>query len=202
MRTYRIVEVVILSVILSLLFVGQSAFGAARSWDMDKAHSNVFFSIDHIFSKVQGHFNEFSTVVNFDPANLQESKLVFEIKSASINTNIAKRDKHLQSADFFDAAKFPVIRFESTSITDAGNGVYDVVGKLTVKGAEYDLTLPLILAGIKDHPAAKGKEVVGFNGNLTLDRLAHKIGGGKFYEMGIVGKDVDVFVSLELLAKK
>lgn len=202
MRIFRIVEVVILSVILSLLFVGQSAFGAARSWDLDKNHSNVYFSIDHIFSKVQGHFNEFSTVVNFDPANLQESKFVFEIKTASIDTNVAKRDKDLQSANFFDAGKFPVIMFESEKVTDAGNGVYDVKGKLTVKGEKYDLTLPLTLVGLKDHPAAKGKEVAGFNGNVTLDRLALKVGGGKLYEMGVVGKDVDVFVSLELLAKK
>ena len=151
MRILRITGVAGL-LILSVLFVGQSAFGAARSWEMDKAHSNVYFSIDHVFSKVHGHFNEFTTMVNFDPANLQESKFVFEIKTDSIDTNIAKRDKHLQSADFFDAAKHPVMKFESDTVTDVGNNVYKVAGKLTVKGQTYNLILPLTLVGIKDHP--------------------------------------------------
>ncbi len=187
---------------LFFLFVTQSAFAAARSWEMDKAHSNIYFSIDHIFSKVHGLFNEFTAEVNFDPANLAESKFAFAIKTDSVNTNIAKRDKHLQSADFFDAAKYPEMTFVSETITDAGNGLYQVAGKLTIKGESYDLTLPLKLAGIKDHPAAKGKEVIGFNGSVILDRLAHKVGTGKFYDMGVVGKDVDVLVTLELLADK
>ena len=76
------------------------------------------------------------------------------------------------------------------------------MGKLSVKGKDYDLTLPLKLEGIKEHPAKKGTEVVGFNAIFTFDRLAHNIGNGKFYDMGIVGKDVDVFVSLELLSSK
>ena len=182
------------------LFSVQSVFGAARSWELDKAHSNVYFSIDHIFSKVNGHFNDFKTEINFDPNNLADSRFFFEIKTESVDTNIGKRDKHLQSADFFDAGKFPTMTFESTKITDAGNGLYNVEGKLSVKGEEYDLTLPLTLAGVKEHPAKKGTDVAGFNGNVMIDRLAHKVGNGKFYDMGVVGKDVDVFVTLELLS--
>ena len=80
--------------------------------------------------------------------------------------------------------------------------MFEVQGKFTVKGEVYDLVLPLTLAGIKDHPAAKGKEVIGFNGKITIDRLAYKIGAGKFYEMGVVGKDVEIFVTLEGLSAK
>lgn len=193
----------LLPIIVTIALLGaQPVFGASRAWELDKAHSNVYFSIDHIFSKVNGHFNDFKTEINFDPNNLADSRFFFEIKTDSVDTNIGKRDKHLQSADFFDAAKFPLMTFESTTITDAGNGLYNVAGKLTVKGMEYDLTLPLTLAGVKEHPAKKGTDVAGFNGNVTLDRLAHKVGNGKFYDMGVVGKDVDVFVSLELLSSK
>ena len=190
-----------LTLILSFAFTS-SASGAARSWDLDGAHSNIYFSVDHIFSKVNGHFNEFNTEINFDPANLAESRIFFEIKVDSIDTNITKRDKHLQSADFFDVGSFPSMTFESTKITDAGNGLYNIIGKLSVKGTTYDLTLPLTLAGIKEHPAKKGTDVAGFNGNVTIDRLTHKVGNGKFHKMGIVGKDVDVFVSLEVLSAK
>jgi polyisoprenoid-binding protein YceI len=198
MKTIQITGITFL---LSLIVVS-TAFSAARSWELDKAHSNVFFSVDHIFSKVNGNFNDFKTDINFDPADLASSKFNFEIKTDSIDTNIGKRDKHLQSADFFDAGKFPLMKFTSTQISDAGNGVYNVAGKLSVKGKDYDLTLPLKLEGVKEHPAKKGTDVAGFNGTITFDRLAHEVGSGKFYEMGVVGKEVDVFVSIELLSDK
>jgi polyisoprenoid-binding protein YceI len=188
--------------VIFLVLAGQSAFAAARNWELDTAHSNFYFRIGHIFSKINGQFNDFSGEVKFDSNNLAESKFLFEIKTDSINTNNAKRDRHLQSADFFDADNFPLMTFESTKITDVGNNIYQVFGKFTVKGEVYDLTLPLTLAGIKDHPAVKDKEVIGFNGSLNIDRLAFKIGTGKFYKMGIVGKDVEVLVTLEALSDK
>lgn len=80
--------------------------------------------------------------------------------------------------------------------------MYEVAGKLTIKDQIYDLTLPLSLTGVKDHPSQKGKEVAGFNGEITLDRLAYKVGNGKFFDGGIIGKDVDVLVTLEVLSDK
>lgn len=188
--------------LMMLVLTAQSAFAAARSWNLDLAHSNLYFRIDHIYSKIQGHFNDYSGEVAFDPQNLAESRFTFAIKTASIDTAVAKRDRHLQSSDFFDSGKYPLMTFVSTRITDAGNGRYEVQGIFTVKGVEYDLTLPLVFAGIKDHPAVKDKQVIGFNGQLTLDRLAYKIGSGKFYDLGLVGKDVEILVTLEALSDK
>ena len=179
-----------------------SAHAAVRSWEIDKAHTNFYFSIDHIYSKIRGHFNEYSGEIQFDPDNLAESKLFFKIETASIDTNIAKRDKHLMSADFFDSDKFPQMTFESKKITAAGNGVYDVLGKFTVKGVEYELLLPLTFGAAKEHPAVKGKEVIGFNGTVMIDRLAYKVGDGKLYKLGVVGKDVEIVVTIEALAGK
>ncbi len=193
----KIKQLLAITAVLTI-FWATSAFSAARSWELDKAHSNVYFSVDHIFSKVNGHFNEFKTDIAFDPADLAGSRFVFEIQVDSIDTNIGKRDKHLQSDDFFDAGTFPTMTFTSSEISDEGNGMYNVKGKLNIKGKDYDFTLPLKLEGVKEHPTKKGTDVAGFNGRITIDRLAHEVGTGKFYEMGIVGKDVDIFVSLEL----
>ena len=181
---------------------GQMAQAEVRSWELDKNHSNFYFAIDHIFSKVHGHFKDYSGEIKFDPNNLAESRFYFEIKTASVDTGIAKRDKHLQSKDFFDEGKFPLITFESTRISDAGNGIYEVLGKFTVKGETHELLLPLTFMGAKAHPAVKGKEVIGFNGNVTIDRLVYKVGMGKFYDMGVVGKDVDILVTLEALSEQ
>ncbi len=182
-------------------FAGQLQ-AAAPSWMLDKAHSNIYFSVDHIFSKTNGHFKEFETNIKFDPNDLSSSHFFFDIKVDSIDTYLAKRDKHLLSADFFNASKYPTITFKSDKVVDKGNQQYAIVGQLTVKDKNYDLTLPLTLAGVKDHPAMKGKLVTGFNGNIILDRLVYNIGVGKFYEMGVVGKDVEVMISLELIKDK
>jgi polyisoprenoid-binding protein YceI len=185
-----------------LLLFGQNASAAARAWELDTAHSNVYFSIEHIYATVQGRFNTIAATVHFDPANLKESRFDFEIKVDSIDTGIDQRDDHLRSADFFAASAHPLITFRSNGITDAGEGLYQVAGKLTIMGKTHDLTLPLTLAGVKDHPATPGKEVAGFNGRLSVDRLALGVGDGKFHKMGLLGKDVDVLVTLELLADK
>ncbi len=192
----------LLTLVLTLFFGVQSGFAKVPTWEFDKDHSNFYFSVDHIFSKIRGHFGEYSGTIKFDPANLAESSFLFEIEVNSINTHISKRDKHLLSDDFFSAADFPLMRFQSTSISEAGNGSYAIAGTFTVKGKEYDLTLPLTLAGVKDHPTVKGTEVAGFNGTLTIDRLVYGVGSGKFYEYGVVGKDVEIFVSLEVLRQK
>ena len=194
-----------LSVILALLFslLGlQTANSATAVWKIDKAHSNFFFSIDHIYSKVQGYFADFSGEVHFDPDMLEKSKFDFSIKVKSINTGIGKRDKHLLSKDFFNASKYPELKFVSSKVTKIEESTYEVHGKFIVKGKEYDLVLPLKLVGIKDHPMEKGHEVAGFNGMVTIDRLAYGIGTGKFADYGVAGKNVDIFVSLEVLKKK
>ncbi|MBM9614702.1 polyisoprenoid-binding protein [Desulfobulbus rhabdoformis] len=190
-----------LSVTLLALSVPQ-AWAQARSWDVDAVHSNVYFSIDHIFSKVHGRFTDVEAALAFDPDDLQASSLSYTIKVGSVETGESKRDKHLLSSDFFDAGKYKTITFVSRSITDAGNGLYNVAGTLRVKGKSHELVLPLQLAGVKDHPAAKGKEVIGFNGTLSLDRLALNVGSGAFYTMGLIGKDVDVLVTIEALSDK
>lgn len=197
-RLYRI----LLYVGVIVFFSSGMGVAGSKGWELDKAHSNFYFTVDHIFSQIRGQFNEFSGEVNFDPDNLAESRFYFEIETESVNTNIAKRDKHLQSADFFDASKYPKMTFVSESITKAGDDVYEVAGKFTVKGEVHDLILPLKLVGVKPHPAAKGKDVAGFNGTVTIDRLAHNVGTGKFYEMGVVGKDVEIYVSLEVLSEQ
>lgn len=185
-----------------LLAVFQPAFANAQVWALDKAHTNFFFSIDHIFAKVHGSFPEFSGELNFDPENLDQSKVSFTIEVKSVNTGITQRDDHLKTADFFDAEHYPQMKFVSTSITKAGDSVYNVNGKFTIKGKEYDLVLPLKYEGVVDNPMAEGQKVIGFNGNVTIDRLAHGVGSGKFYTMGVVGKDVDILVTIEALSSK
>lgn len=191
-----------LVVAVLLGFFGSPRHAEASSWEIDKEHTNFYFSVDHIYAKVRGRFTDYSGTIIFDPDNLKDSKISFEIKVKSVDTGIGKRDKHLLSDDFFDASKYPLMTFTSTSITKGEGNTYNVNGRLTIKGVSSDLILPLTYGGRKDHALAPGMEVIGFNGQVTLDRLAYTVGDEKYYTMGVVGKDVDILVTIEALRKK
>ncbi len=191
--------------LIAVFLLGLSALplhAENQSWEIDKEHTNFYFSVDHIYAKVQGRFTDYQGTVAFDPENLKDSQISFEIKVKSVDTGLGKRDKHLRSADFFDASRFTLMTFTSTNITRAEGNSYNVNGTLTIKDVSAELVLPLAFAGIRENPLAPDLEVAGFNGRLTLDRLAYNVGSGKYYKMGAVGKDVDILVTIEVLRKK
>lgn len=176
------------------------ALSAVREWQVDRNHSSIYFTADHIYSKVRGRFDDFSAQVRFDPANLKESRFAFSIEVKSIDTGIGKRDKHLLSPDFFDAARFPAITFVSRDISDKGGGLYELAGTLNVKDRASELVLPLRLMGIKEHPAEKDKQVAGFNGTIKVNLRSLQVGEEKFFAKGLIGPEVEVLVTLEMLS--
>lgn len=193
----------ILVVVFSLILIGGNQIHAAvPEWKFDPDHSRFYFTIDHIYSKVIGYFEDFSGTFYFDPDNLEKSKINIEIKAKSINTNIRKRDNHLRSDDFFEVKKYPLITFESKSISLKEGNQYDVQGDLTIKDVTKSLVLPLTYFGTRDNPLQKGEVVAGFETRFSLNRLDYHVGSGKFYQMGVVGKNVDITVSLEMLRQK
>lgn len=196
MKTIPILMIFVLAGSLS----ADKVHAEARTWELDKDHTFFYFTVDHIYSKVRGQFLDYSGTVRFDPENLADSRFEFTIAVKSVDTHNSRRDRHLRSDDFFDAGTYPKITFASTGITRTGADTFDVAGSFSLKGVAYDLVLPLSFAGITDNPMKEGQQVAGFNGSLTIDRLAYKVGSGKYYEMGVVGKDVDILVSMELLS--
>ncbi|MEN8257628.1 MAG: YceI family protein [Thermodesulfobacteriota bacterium] len=184
---------------LSLMAPGQAM---AEKWRLDTAHSNFFFEVRHTYAAVRGQFGAFSGDVIFDPASPEKSRFDFTIKVDSVDTRIGKRDTHLRTPEFFDAKKYPEITFRSTRVTKAGDNKYIVDGKLTIKNVTKDLSLVFNYHGQKINPLKPGEVVSGFDTTLSIDRLAYRVGDGKFSKMGVVSKDVDILVTLELLRDK
>ena len=172
---------------------------AAQEWELDPVHTNFYFEIKHTYAVVRGQFMDFTGDVYFDPANLTKSKFDFVIKVKSIDTKIGKRDTHLRSPDFFDASKYPLMTYKSSKVLYAEANKYIVEGKLTIKDVTRDLSLEFVYHGQKDNPVKPGQTVTGLDARLTLDRLEYNVGDGKFYKMGVVGKDVDIMITLEML---
>ena len=195
-------RVSVIVICLFTLFYVQSALAQGQEWKFDKAHSNFYFDIHHIYSTIRGYFSEYSGTFQFDPTHPEQGEMKFDIKVKSIQTAVEQRDTHLLSDAFFAVGKYPSIKFYSTSIKKTGENQYDVMGLLTIKDVTKEVTIPMTFLGEKDHPMLTGSKVAGFEGRLTLDRLEYHVGDGSFYKMGAVGKDVVVTISLEMLRDK
>src|ERR1700690_3771030 len=112
---------------------------AADTYNIDPMHSSVGFAVKHmVINKVHGTFKQFSGTVVLDGSALQSAKGTIQTKS--VDTGIGKRDTHLQSPDFFDAAKYSTITFESKR-AETKDGATVLVGDFTMHGVTKELSL-------------------------------------------------------------
>lgn len=187
--------------IAAALFSFTVLMAPAKQWSVDKAHSAITFSVNHLFTPVEGRFQKFDDEFLFDPENLKESKASFSIDVASVNTQETKRDNHLQSADFFDAEKYPKMKFASTRFESKGGNNYVAYGKLTIKDVTKDIALPFKVLGTADHPMMKGTKVMSLQSELSLNRNDYGVGTGSWAATMVVGDQVNVKITLEATNK-
>lgn len=167
MKLYRSLFPGALAALLSV-----PAFAAPTTWIIDPAHSVAGFSVKHLLvSTVRGELGTVSGTVTYDPADPTKTVIDATIDVKTLSTHNDGRDKHLNSPDFFDTAKFPTATFKSTSVTKAGDGKLTVVGNLTLKGVTKPITLEVDgPAPEQAHPMKKGSFVSGASATGTLDR--------------------------------
>lgn len=105
-----------------------------KNFIIDPLHSEIGFKIKHLMiSTVTGGFQKFDATMESATEDFSDAKINFSAEVSTITTNIADRDNHLKSPDFFDAEKYPKILFESTKVEKLESG-YTVSGNLTIKG--------------------------------------------------------------------
>ena len=171
---------------------------AADKYVADKAHTNIGFTVKHmVITTVPGKFNDYMIDFIFDANDLNKSSIKVTIKTASINTDDEKRDEHLRSADFFDAAKYPEITFVSSSIMKKGND-YVAKGTLTMRGVSKEIELPFRILGPVQDPWGNTK--MGVEASLTVDRQDYGISWSKSLDTGglVVSDDVNIKLDVEL----
>jgi polyisoprenoid-binding protein YceI len=175
---------------------------AADTYNIDPNHSNMGFTIRHFFSKVPGHFTKFEGSIIYDAADVTKSTVNVSIDTASIDTNVADRDKHLRSADFFDAEKFPKITFASTKVKSVSATKLQVEGTLTMKGVAKPVTLDVDVLGMG--PDAWGGYRSGFEAHTKVNRMDYGVSWNKALEGGgtLLGDDVDIVLNVEAVKPK
>ena len=176
-----------------------ASLASATVYKIDPVHSEVGFAVKHLMvSTVRGKFTKFEGTVEYDPANVAASKVDVKIDASSIDTSNAKRDAHLQSADFFDVEKFPAITFTSKKVEGAP-GALKVTGDLTMHGVTKEVVLDV--DGPTDaikHPS--GMNVRGASATTKVDRKDFGLTWNKALEAGgvMVGDEVKITLDLEM----
>ena len=135
----------VLRFLLALLLL--APFSApAETYKIDSGHSQIAFSLHQFVSSVRGEFHRFSGTIEVDRDHPEHSSVTARISVGSIDTKIHKRDHHLLSAEFFDAAKFPEIAFKSRSVKRTGESSGDIIGDFTMHGVTKPMTLHVKLS--------------------------------------------------------
>ncbi|WP_263261335.1 YceI family protein [Pseudomonas sp. RIT-PI-S] len=165
---------------LAALALGTAAITAghamAADYTLDKEgqHAFVNFKISHLgYSFITGTFKDFDGKFSFDAAKPEDTKIEVTLKTASVFTNQAERDKHISSADFLDVAKYPEATFKSTSVKPTGknaNGkdTADVTGDLTLHGVTKPVVIKATFLGEGKDPW--GGYRAGFEGSTSINR--------------------------------
>ena len=175
---------------------------AADKYTVDPSHSSIGFAVRHmVVSKVKGYFNEYTAMILYDDKDTTKSSVEVTIKTASIDTRDAKRDEHLRTPDFFDAAKYPEITFKSKRIEKSGDG-FVAVGDLTMRGVTKEISITFTLAGVVTDPW--GNTRLGLSGGTKLNRQDYGISWNKSLDTGglVVSNDVEIAIEIEAIKAK
>lgn len=191
----------LISLVTALILPGTAL---ATVWNIDPDHSTVGFKIRHLMvSNVNGHFTSYSGSIDLNDTDITKSKVDVSIDAASIDTNVAKRDEHLRSSDFFDVSKYPKITFVSKSISKAGPERLLVKGDLTIHGVTREVVLDV------EGPTAESRDPWGnirrgATATAKINRKDFGLNWNAALEAGgvLVGDEVSISIDVELIKGK
>ncbi|AWP76649.1 YceI family protein [Bordetella bronchiseptica] len=153
-----------------LALAGLSAQAAPVDYQIDPEHTEIVVTWDHLgFSKPTAHAGGVTGVVRYDAASLADSAVDLRIPVSKLTSHVPKLDGMLQGVQFFEAARYPDIRFKSTSVTDRGDGRLQIDGILRIKGIDKPVVLQARRNGQGMHPMAQ-RPAIGFDATTTLKR--------------------------------
>lgn len=182
------------SLFAAMLIAGATV--AQTNWTLDKGHSSVAFSVAHmVVSETTGNFKDFDVKAVSKSEDFVGAEVEFTAKTASVFTDNEKRDGHLKSDDFFNAEKFPEIKFKGTIVKEGGK--YLLRGNLTMRDVTKPVTFDLTYGG---KVKAYGGEKAGFKFTGKVNRQEFGLKFNKALEGGglVVGDEVEFTCKIEL----
>lgn len=173
------------------------AAAPVRKLVFDRDHTSIAFSVRHLLTRVHGQFSTFEGSIDFDEAKFENSRVRVSIQTASIDTDVAKRDEDLRSPRFFDAARFPAIDFTSDKVSKAEGSKFRVEGNLTMHGVTKRVVLDAQFLGSATDPWGNPKYA--FSATTRLNRKDFGMQWNEAIETGgvLVGDEVDITLEIE-----
>ncbi len=172
-------------------------------WDIDPTHSELQFKVKHlVISTVTGTFKIFEGTALTEGEDWSTAKIDFTTNTASVDTRQEQRDEHLRSADFFDAAKYPAIRFSSTHVEKIDTVKFKVSGDLTIKDVTKTVQLDIELGGQADD--FYGNTKAGFEISGKIKRKEFGLTWDGVTEAGsiVVGDEIKILANVQLIKQK
>ncbi len=168
-------------------------------WVIDPTHSKVSFKVKHLMiSNVLGSFREFEGTATTEGDDFSTAQISFSLTVSSIDTEVADRDAHLKSADFFDVEKFSKIIFSGNEMKDLGDDIYELTGDLTIKDVTKPVKLQAEFGGIGTDPWGNVK--AGFSVSGKINRKDWGMTWNAALEAGgvLVGEEIKLSADIEL----
>jgi polyisoprenoid-binding protein YceI len=169
-----------------------------NQWQIDSAHSAANFSVRHLMvSTVRGQLGRISGTIEYDGKDVRSVKADVTIDVNGISTQEPKRDAHLRSADFFDAASHPNVIFKSKRVEAGTDGAFKLIGDLTIRGTTKEVVLDVQAPS----PVVKGQRglVTGTTATTKIKRLEYGLKYNAMVEAGpVVGDEVTITIDLEM----
>jgi polyisoprenoid-binding protein YceI len=168
-------------------------------WVIDPTHSKVNFRVKHLMiSNVEGNFKEFEGRVTTDGDDFSTAEISFSMNAASVDTEIADRNAHLKSPDFFDVEKYPKITFSGKGMKDLGDDLYELTGNLTIRDVTKPVALTVEYGGTMTDPWGNVK--AGFSLTGKIKRKDWGLNWNAALEAGgvLVGEEVKISGDIEL----
>jgi polyisoprenoid-binding protein YceI len=162
--------------IIALVLLTNLSATAQVSWKCNTAQSKVSFQIKNFGMRVDGMFTDFEgSMKAVSEKELSGAEINFSIKVISVNTDNKARDKHLMKTEWFDAEKYPEMRFRSNSFKKSGNE-FTLTGMLMIKGIEKEETF--IIKPLTSRTEGTGKSVLVFSSEKTINRKDYGLRSG------------------------
>ncbi|HEY3547937.1 MAG TPA: YceI family protein [Propionicimonas sp.] len=183
---------------LAVAIAPATAFGQT-TWTIDPNHTLSSFSVRHLLiSTVHGEFGKTAGTFRIDDKDIAKSNVDATIDVTSLDTRVPDRDKHLKSADFFDAEKHPTMVFKSTKVEKIGKDRLKVTGDLVIRGttrpAVLDVTYSAPIKGME------GETRRGFTATTKINRKEFGLNWSKAVEAGpVVGDEVNIMLDVEAI---
>ncbi len=169
------------------------------TWAIDPTHSEVQFKVKHlVISTVTGTFKKFEGSIESENEDFDGATASFTLDVDSIDTNVADRDAHLKSDDFFNAASYPHLKFNGTLKKVSGSN-YELTGPLTIRDNTKEVTLKVEFGG--QMVDGYGQTKAGFEINGAINRKEFGLQWSMVTEAGgvVVGDEVKLNLNVQVV---